>query len=339
MNKKKIIAVIVVVLALLIAAGYWQVRRFADSVLLINQETIFTLPVGTNRKALEQSLVDQHIIAGGPWFSALLTLAPDLTKFKAGTYRLTPQMRVRELLALLASGKEAQFRIRFVEGLRLQDWLATLRAAPWIKHTLVDDCPSTVAQALELDKNAPIEGWFYPDTWVYTANTTDVMLLERLHERMIRQVNAVWKDRQPDLPYQTVADMVTMASIIEKETAINDERDKVASVFINRLRLGMRLQTDPTVIYGMGDNYKGSLTRADLDVPTAYNTYVINGLPPAPIAIPGKASLIAAAHPAKSHYLYFVADGKGGHNFSTNLDSHNRAVQSYRQAQKEKNGK
>ncbi len=131
--------------------------------------------------------------------------------------------------------------------------------------------------------------------------------------------------------------LLTMASIIEKETAVAEERDRVASVFINRLRIGMRLQTDPTVIYGMGEGYTGKLTRKDLETPTAYNTYTISGLPPGPIAVPGEASLKAAAHPAKTSYLYFVADGKGGHTFTTNLVSHNRAVQDYLKVLKEKN--
>ncbi|SPX44079.1 protein YceG like protein [Klebsiella pneumoniae] len=140
-----------------------------------------------------------------------------------------------------------------------------------------------------------------------------------------------------NLPYADQNQLLTMASIIEKETAVAEERDRVASVFINRLRIGMRLQTDPTVIYGMGAGYTGKLTRKDLETPTAYNTYTISGLPPGPIAVPGEASLKAAAHPAKTPYLYFVADGKGGHTFTTNLVSHNRAVQDYLKVLKEKN--
>ena len=140
-----------------------------------------------------------------------------------------------------------------------------------------------------------------------------------------------------NLPYADQNQLLTMASIIEKETAVAEERDRVASVFINRLRIGMRLQTDPTVIYGMGAGYTGKLTRKDLETPTAYNTYTISGLPPGPIAVPGEASLKAAAHPAKTPYLYFVADGKGGHTFTTNLVCHNRAVQDYLKVLKEKN--
>jgi len=216
----------------------------------------------------------------------------------------------------------------------MQEWLAALRAAPYIKHTLATDSLAAVAAALDL-KEQDVEGWFYPDTYSYTANTTDVALLKRAHERMDRLVDQLWQDKADGLPYKDKNDLVTMASIVEKETAIGPERSQVASVFINRLRLGMRLQTDPTVIYGMGDRYKGSLTRKDLETPSDWNTYIIPGMPPGPIAMPGKPSLEAAAHPLKTDFLYFVADGKGGHTFTTNLASHNRAVQAWRLAVKE----
>ncbi|MEN5015940.1 cell division protein YceG [Erwinia sp. Eh17-17] len=337
----KIRKIIVVLLAVVLAAaafGYWQTRQFADSKLTISKETIFTLPPGSGRVVLEAQLESKHIVRAGPWFGVLLKLEPDLANFKAGTYRFLPDMTVRQMLELLASGKEAQFPLRFVEGTRMQEWLSQLRTTPYIKHTLSDDKLSTLAAALNLkDEQAGVEGWFYPDTYLYTANTTDVALLKRAHERMEKLVDSEWQGKMDNLPYKNKNDLLTMASIIEKETAVSAERNRVASVFINRLRLGMRLQTDPTVIYGMGENYKGTLTRKDLDTPTPYNTYTINGLPPGPIAMPGKASLAAAAHPDKTNFLYFVADGKGGHTFTTNLASHNKAVQVYRLAMKEKN--
>ena len=335
---KKFVAVAAVIFALAAAYSYWQIQRFAAAPLTIVQETLYTLPAGTGRVALEAQLESQHLIPQSIWFGPLLKLEPQLAQFKAGTYRLEKGMTVRGLLALLASGKEAQFPLRLVEGQRLSEWLALLRAAPYVKHTLQDDQFATLAKALAVDPQT-LEGSFYPDTYLYTANTSDVALLQRAHARMSALVDQVWKDRMADLPYKNPHELVTMASIIEKETAVSTERARVASVFINRLRTGMKLQTDPTVIYGMGDSYSGTLTRKDLETPTAYNTYTISGLPPGPIAAPSRASLDAAAHPEKTNYLYFVADGKGGHTFTTNLASHNRAVQVYRQTLKEKDEK
>jgi UPF0755 protein len=337
-RSKKILTATVMILGLAAAFSYWQVKQFASTPLTLHQETIYTLPAGTGRVALEAQLESQHIIPHSIWFGALLKLEPELATFKAGTYRLEQGMTVRSLLQLLASGKEAQFPLRFVEGQRLKEWLSTLRTAPYIKHTLQDDQFATLADKLKVEQSQ-LEGGFYPDTYLYTANTSDMAILERAHTRMSKTTDEVWKGRADNLPYKNQQQLVTMASIIEKETGVSEERARVASVFINRLRTGMRLQTDPTVIYGMGDNYTGTLTRKDLDAPTDYNTYTINGLPPGPIAMPGKASLDAAAHPEKTNYLYFVADGKGGHTFTTNLASHNRAVQAYRLALKEKNEK
>lgn len=334
--KRKLFTGIIVLVIAAVAFSYWQTRRFAASALTLDKETFFTLPAGSGRVVLEAELNRQHIVPETPWFSVLLKLEPELANFKAGTYRFTPDMTVREMLALLASGKEAQFPIRFVEGTRMQEWLAAIRTAPFVKHTLADDKLETVATALSL-KASDVEGWFYPDTYAYTANTTDVALLKRAHERMVSEVDKQWQSRAEGLPYKEKNDLVTMASIIEKETAVSEERTKVASVFINRLRIGMRLQTDPTVIYGMGADYKGTLTRKDLETPTPYNTYIISGMPPGPIAMPGKASLAAAAHPVKTNFLYFVADGKGGHTFTTNLAAHNRAVQQWRAISREKN--
>lgn len=335
-RSKKIVVSLLAIVGLAAVLSYWQVKRFAATQLTLQQETIYTLPAGTGRVALEAQLEEQKIIPHSIWFGALLRLEPELATFKAGTYRLEPTMTVRSLLQLLASGKEAQFPVRFVEGQRLKEWLSELRKAPYIRHTLKDDQFATLASALKVEPEQ-LEGNFFPDTWLYTANTTDMALLQRAHDRMKKTIAEVWQGRADNLPYKTPQDLVTMASIIEKETGVSEERARVASVFINRLRTGMRLQTDPTVIYGMGDSYNGTLTRKDLETASAYNTYIINGLPPGPIAMPGKASLQAAAHPEKTNYLYFVADGKGGHTFTTNLASHNKAVQVYRQTLKEKN--
>ena len=314
-----VILILLVVMAIAAGIGAWKVRQLANSTLLIKEETIFSLKAGTGRLALGQQLYGEKIINRPRVFQWLLRLEPELSHFKAGTYRFTPSMTVREMLQLLESGKEAQFPLRFVEGMRVSDYLRQLREAPYVKHTLADDSYETVAKVLELEHPDWVEGWLWPDTWMYTANTSDVAILKRAHQKMVAEVDKVWEERMEGLPYKDKNELVTMASIIEKETAVAEERDRVASVFINRLRIGMRLQTDPTVIYGMGERYNGKLTRKDLETPTAYNTYVIAGMPPGPIAAPGEASLNAAAHPAKTPYLYFVADGKGGHPFNTKL--------------------
>lgn len=189
-------------------------------------------------------------------------------------------MTVRDMLQLLESGKEAQFPLRLVEGMRLSDYLKQLRDAPYIKHTLSDDSYETVAEELKLENPQWVEGWFWPDTRMYTANTTDVALLKRAHQKMVKAVDTVWEGALMACLIRTKNQLVTMASIIEKKLRLPASAT-VASVFINRLRIGMRLQTDPTVIYGMGTRYNGKLSRVDLDTPTAYNTYTITGLLPA----------------------------------------------------------
>ncbi|CNH48759.1 protein YceG like [Yersinia massiliensis] len=336
-KRTRVIILFVVICVGLLLTGYQAVQRFANQPLAITQETFFKLPTGTGRVALENLLQRDHLIKNTRLFPWLLRIEPELAQFKAGTYRFTPGMTVRDMLQLLASGKEAQFTVRFIEGKRLRDWMDELQQSKYVKHVLAGKSDAEIAKLLGLKDSEHPEGWLYPDTYSYTAGTTDLALLKRAHVKMEKTVDEIWQGRDKSLPYKTPGELVTMASIIEKETAVNEERTKVASVFINRLRIGMRLQTDPTVIYGMGDNYNGNISRKDLDTPTPYNTYVISGLPPTPIAMPGLASLTAAAHPAKTAYLYFVADGKGGHTFTTNLASHNQAVRVYRQSLKDKN--
>ncbi len=338
---KKKIAIFAVILVLLAAGVVYcllQIRHFAAAPLAIKQEKIFTLPAGTGRDGLKTALRQQHIVKHARWLPWLWQMEPDLAKFKAGTYRFTPGMTVRQMLELLASGKEAQFPLRFIEGSTLKEWLVILDKAPYVKHTLANLPVDQLAERLGLDPQQPLEGHFYPDTYLYTAQTSDTALLKRAWQRMDKTLDAVWQTKADGLPYKKPEDLLTMASIIEKETGVPEERAEVASVFVNRLRLGMRLQTDPTVIYGMGDRYQGTISRQDLGEATPYNTYLITGLPPAPIAMPGQASLQAAAHPEKTSYLYFVADGKGRHVFNNNLASHNKAVQQYRESLKETHG-
>lgn len=332
-----ILVLLCLALSVVLSLGYLKIKNFADSRLAIKQETLFTLPSGSGRVAFEALLLQQQVIAPSSLFSCLLHIEPELAKFKAGTYRLMPEMTVRDMLNLLASGKEAQFFILFIEGSTFKDWLNKLQGADYVKQQLIGKNNADIASLLALESNAPLEGWFYPDTYSYTAGTTDISLLKRAHEKMAKVVAEIWQGRDELLPYKTPNDLVVMASIIEKESAIKDERHIVASVFVNRLRLGMRLQADPTVIYGMGKNYKGKLTRKDLLTTTLYNTYTNRGLPQTAIAMPSLVSLNATAHPAKTQYLYFVADSQGGHKFSADLAQHNDAVRIYRQGLKDKN--
>ncbi|KEY57651.1 putative aminodeoxychorismate lyase [Serratia sp. DD3] len=342
MNRKRKLSIALLIVTVALSLLYWchqRIEHFADKPLNIEQETLFKLPAGTGRVGLEELLVRDKLIYSGRWFPWLLRLEPELAGFKAGTYRFTPGMTVRQMLKLLASGKEAQLSARFIEGSRLRDWLQQLQEAKYVKQTLTGKSEAELVLALGLPEGSSLEGRFYPDTYLYTAGTSDLALLKRAHARMDKILQEVWLARDVSQPYKTPEQLLIMASIVEKETGVAEERTKVASVFINRLRLGMRLQTDPTVIYGMGESYTGNISRKDLDTATPYNTYVISGLPPTPIAMPGRASLEAAANPAKTDYLYFVADGNGGHTFTTNLTSHNQAVRTYRQVQKEKNEK
>lgn len=339
-RKLKILSIIIIALALaLMLWGYQKIERFADTPLAIEQETIFKLPVGSGCGALSGLFMRNQLVHSNRWLSWLLRVEPELEEFKAGTYRFTPGMNVRQMLQLLTSGKEAQFTVRFIEGSRLRDWLQVLQQSKYLQHTLAGKSDAQIAFALGLPQGGNPEGQFYPDTYWYSAGMSDIDLLKRAHLRMNKVLQAAWDERDTSLPYNKPTDLLILASIIEKETALSQERSKVASVFVNRLRIGMRLQTDPTVIYGMGDSYNGRITRKDLKASSAYNTYVIDGLPSTPIAMPGEAALKAAASPAKTPYLYFVADSKGGHTFTTNLAIHNQAVRAYRLGLKEKNEK
>lgn len=338
MKIKKIVWI--VFFALLISLGavalymMQHIRGLEENIVVKQDEMLLTVPAGTGRVAMEQLLIKNNLLNEGDYFQVLLKAKPELSQFKAGTYRLTKGMTLHDVLLLIKSGKEAQFSIRFIEGSRLKDWQAIFEQAPQlaaVAHTMDSDkLREEIGIKPEISN---LEGWFAPDTYHYTAGTTDVAILKRAYQQMEKTLEEEWIKRDSDLPYKSAYEMLIMASIIEKETGIDAERTKVASVFVNRLKTNMRLQTDPTVIYGLGDKYRGTIYRSDLNGYTPYNTYQIDGLPPTPIAMPGVASIRAAAHPADTRYLYFVADGTGGHKFSTTLNEHNKAVAQYRRLQ------
>ncbi|MWN32668.1 MULTISPECIES: endolytic transglycosylase MltG [unclassified Gilliamella] len=314
-----------------ISIGYYFLQQFSKQQMQVtNENQMFVLKKGTSMHQLVEQVKESQLLERAYLLPYLCKLNPSLRSIKAGTYQLHPHMTVEEFLQLLVSGKESNFSIQFVEGKRAKDWLTVIQNTPYIQQTLIGKTDEEIAKLLGIEGS--IEGWLSPDTYLYTADTLDINILKRAHMTMKSNLQKIWDNRDSNLPYQSPYELLIIASIIEKETGINSERANVASVFVNRLKSKMKLQTDPTIIYGLGDNYKGTIRRVDLtDTQNPYNTYVIEGLPPTPIAMPSLASLEAAAHPAKTNYLFFVANGTGGHTFSTTYSNHQQAVNVYRQ--------
>ena len=335
--KKFLIAILLLIfiLAGVASFAYYKMTEFVKTPVNVQADQLLTIERGTTGLKLAALFEQEKLIDDGKLLPYLLKLKPELNKIKAGTYSLENVKTVQDLLDLLNSGKEVQFNVKWIEGKTFKDWRKDLENAPHLVQTLKDksneeiftllDLPD-IGQNLEL-KN--VEGWLYPDTYNYTPKSTDLELLKRSAERMKKALNKAWNERDEDLPLANPYEMLILASIVEKETGIANERAKVASVFINRLKAKMKLQTDPTVIYGMGENYSGNIRKKDLETSTPYNTYVIDGLPPTPIAMPNESSLQAVAKPEKTDFYYFVADGSGGHKFTRNLNEHNKAVQEY----------
>lgn len=254
-------------------------------------------------------------------------LSGTATRIKAGEYELTAGLSARGLLDLLASGKVSYHQLRLGEGWTLRQALVSIQSNPAIVTTLnVDD---TAALQASFGTSVYPEGLFFPDTYNFTKGTTDLELLQRAKQLMEDVLSLEWSARDAGLPYETPYDALILASIIEKETSLPQEQDKIAGVFIRRLQLKMRLQTDPTVIYGLGPAFDGNLTRANLQQDSDWNTYTRSGLPATPIALPGLGAIEASMHPDQSDALYFVARGDGSHYFSSTLEEHNRAVRQY----------
>ena len=249
-------------------------------------------------------------------------------RIQTGEYELSAGITPAQLLDKIVRGDSVQYRITLVEGWTFQQALEALWNAENIRSSLNNSSPTEIAQRMNLDYENP-EGLLYPDTYFYTKGTLDIELLLRANERLDTVLSQAWESRLGALPYANSYEALTMASIIEKESASNSERALIAGVFVARLDLGMRLQSDPTTIYGMGDRYAGNIRRADLLEQTPYNTYRIDGMPPTPIALSGKESIVAALNPSASDYLYFVARVDGSHQFSRTLEEHNAAVREH----------
>jgi len=287
----------------------------------------FTVNSGSGLKAVARQLANDGVLAEPESLWILARLLGRGQAIKAGTYRLERATTPLELIDKMERGDVVLDEILFVEGSTLRQWLAQLAAQPKIRQTLAGKSEMDLRGMLgEID---PLEGWFFPDTYRYAPGTTDLDILKRAHAAMKKKLDEAWAARDPGIVLATPYEALTMASIVEKETGQGVERPIIASVFENRLRRGMRLQTDPTVIYGLGERYDGAIHKRDLLEDTPWNTYTRDGLPPTPIAMPGAASIRAVLHPASTPYLYFVARGDGTHEFTASLEEHNRAVAKY----------
>lgn len=261
------------------------------------------------------------------WYLRVRGVRP---RMQSGAYELPAHSSPAQILALFEEGKVILEQVTVVEGATFADFLAALEQHPRIAHTLGGKRPEEIMAALGHPGVAP-EGEFFPDTYRFAASTTDVAILTLAFESMQRALAAAWEAHSPGLPLETPYQALILASVIEKEAALESERPLIAGVFVNRLRKGMRLQSDPTVVYGLGEHYDGTIHTRDLLRDNPYNTYTREGLPPTPIALPGRESLQAAVQPAPTTALYFVATGlgDGAHHFSSTLQEHNSAVQTY----------
>ncbi|MBR9896900.1 MAG: endolytic transglycosylase MltG [Gammaproteobacteria bacterium] len=300
----------------------------------LKDDTLFTIENGSNAYRTVKQLRNAGMVDVSPFIAKVwLKFFAGSTSVKSGSYMLRPGQSLVDAFTLFTRGDEHLFAVSLVEGLTLAQWLEALRANQDLVFDVNEQTLSNLTQGNGVDwccENAQhTEGVFLADTYFFTKGTKASDVLKRAHRALITFVSQEWEKRAEDLPLSSPYDALILASIIEKETAVPKERDMIAGVFINRLNKNMRLQTDPTVIYGIGSEFDGNITRKHLRTATLYNTYVIKGLPPTPIAMAGKAAIHAALHPLATDALYFVAKGDGSHQFSNTLKAHNAAVRKY----------
>ena len=283
---------------------------------------------GATFSSLSQRLINNGIIKSSYLLKIASKVYPELTHLKQGEYYLESGLTPYDLFKKIVDGKVKTYQVRFIEGWNFNQYRAVLADETKLRQELFNYENQQIIEKLNITTGHP-EGWFYPDTFNYEKGVSDLQILQISHDLMKQKLQKYWQERDIGLPYEVPYDVLIMASIIEKETGLAGERDKIAGVFVRRLNKNMRLQTDPTVIYGMGQKFDGDIRSKDLKSDTAYNTYLHKGLPPTPIAMPSEASLSAAVHPAEGTELYFVAKGDGSHQFSTTLEEHNKAVRLY----------
>lgn len=318
--------------ALLLLAVLAALRTYVffdriDAPLKLDEPKFIVVEPGMNLRRIVRSLQAERVLPKGFDLLVYARLDGSASRVKTGEYELTSDLTARTFLQKLVDGDVVYHQVRIVEGWTLKQALDVLHAHPALVAQLDANDPQAIQQAFDTDTYP--EGQFFPDTYNFTRGTTDVQLLQRARALMQQVLDTAWAARDANLPYATPQEALVMASIVEKETAVGAERAQIAGVFVRRLQRNMRLQTDPTVIYGLGAEFDGNLTRAHLTSDTPWNTYTRDGLPPTPIALPGRASIEASMHPDDSEALYFVARGDGSHYFSATLDEHNRAVRQY----------
>jgi len=312
------------------AAAWWGHRWLQAPITTLTQPVIFEVPKGASLRTVASSLNDRNILDQPHVWTWWARITQRDHSLKAGEYQLQPGLTPSGLLDLLNSGNVLLHSITFIEGSTFADMRRTLAESPTVLNKYAASTPEEIMRVLG-QANVHPEGQFFPDTYRYPRDTTDIELLGIAFRRMQQELNTAWETRARDLPLATPYEALILASIVEKETGLDTERPQIAGVFIERLRRGMRLQTDPTVIYGMMARYDGNIRRADLLRDTPYNTYTRAGLPPTPICLPGLDSLRAAMQPEITGALFFVAtgEGDGSHYFSRTLSEHNAAVKRY----------
>jgi len=328
---RKIVLTLAVLAAVVAIAGFMALRwtnQYLSTPLPVTERVTFVVEKGSSLKAVARSLQAEGIIEHPQvwaWHARRLGVE---TSIHAGEYEIHPGTTPAQLLDRLAKGVVVLRELTIVEGSTFRDLRLVLKNNPHLNHTLAEQDAEAIMQAVGAPGVHP-EGQFFPDTYRFASGTSDLEILKQAHEQMRTRLAAAWSDRDTSLPLASDYEALILASIVEKESALPAERARIAGVFIRRLRKNMRLQTDPTVIYGLGENYDGNIRRRDLRADTPYNTYTRDGLPPTPIAMPGEGAIRAAVKPDDRGALYFVAtgDADGSHYFSATLEEHNAAVQ------------
>ncbi len=325
----KIAGLLIITVSLLIAWFVMEFKQFANTPMKLSKEGVYyLLEPGTSLSGLARDLMDKGMVDSKLYFRLLARWQGSAAKIKAGEYHLQSGMTPNALLALLVSGSVTSYTLTLVEGWNFLQVLSAIRQQSALKQTLEGFSDDQVMQRLGHPDEHP-EGRFLPDTYQFPRGTSDISFLNRAYKAMDQRLKKEWEKREKGVPLKTPYEALILASIVEKETAYPSERTQIAGVFTRRLRKEMKLQTDPTVIYGMGEAYDGNIRRRDLKRDTPYNTYVHKGLPPTPISMPGGDAIHAVMHPGKGKSLYFVAKSGGQHYFSNTLREHNNAVRKY----------